>query len=109
MSCVNQMRERHPPRLADRLVPAGHADVAQVRRTLKTAIVPDKELTAPDTAVSSQSCAVEADADDRPDQAVLGHAARHVSVMVLDGTKLNRGSACSGALLSIAAGRIIRV
>ena len=47
--------------------------------------VADQELAAPDRAVGAVTGAVERDADHRPRQGVLGHAARHVGVVVLHG------------------------
>ena len=71
------------------------------------AVITEQELATPDRTVGAPAGAVEADADDRPGQPVLGHAARHVRVVVLHRHNPDGGRA--GPLESVAAGRIVRV
>ena len=59
-----QPRARHPPRLADRRVAAGHPHREQRAGALEAAQVADQQLAAPDRAVGAVAGAVE----DRPDR-----------------------------------------
>src|SRR5262245_42984919 len=82
---VEEVSCRHPPRLADRLLAARHSHVAKPGHAPILAIIADQELAAPYGAVRPVAGAVEDDADHGFGQAVLGHAASHVSMMVLHG------------------------
>jgi len=81
--------QRHAPRLADGLVAARQADVAQVGRPAKVLVIADQELAAPDRPIGAVAGAVERDPEDRPGQPVLGHATGHVRMVVLHGKQLD--------------------
>ena len=84
---VEQVRECHPPRFADRLVAARKRNRPQVCDAAKPAVIADEKLTAPDRAVRAVTGSVECHADDRLVQPVLGHARRHVRMVVLHSHK----------------------
>src|ERR1017187_4720762 len=79
------MAKGHAPRLADSGFPAGHGDVVEMGETLKMVEAAAEHFPAPDAAVGAVAGAVEGDADGLGLDGVLGHAARDVSVMMLDG------------------------
>ena len=83
---------RHP---ADARPPSARARAPPVRRRAwrhsadgpparKLSIIADQKFPAPDCAVGAESGAVEGHADDRFIQSMLGHAAGHVGMMMLD-------------------------
>src|SRR5579862_5594939 len=84
------MRQRHAPRLGDRLFAPWHRHIAKMGRAGKADVVADEKFAAPEGTVGSVAGAVERDADDALVQSVLGHAACHVGVMVLHGNGLLR-------------------
>ena len=104
---VEQMGDGHPPRFADRLVSARHADVPQMGRPPELRVIADQELAPPNGPVGPQARAVERDADHRFIQAVLGHATGHVGMVMLDGHE--RRPVARRALPRVVARRIIGV
>ncbi len=83
---VVEQRRRDAPDLADGLVAAGAARSGGASPTRSNrSRVREQDLAAPGRAVGPVARAVEGDADDRALEPVLGHGARHVRVVVLDG------------------------
>ena len=80
---LDEPRARHAPRLADRLLAAGHADRMQVPDALEAAQVAVQQLAAPDRAVGPVAGAVVDRADRGLRLAVLGEAGGEVGVVVL--------------------------
>ena len=74
----------HSPRLADGLRAAGHRHVIEVRDAFGLDEIRDEELAAPQTPVRAKAEPVHRHADDLALDAVVGHAARDVRVVVLD-------------------------
>jgi hypothetical protein len=84
MTSVTQMRDRHSPRLANRLVAPRHADVSQMPHPMKCFVISDEKFSAPDRSIGTESGAIERHTDDRLVQAVLRHTTRHVGMVMLD-------------------------
>ena len=93
---VREMSQCHAPGLADRLFAARHADAAEMSRAAKPAVIADQEFAAPDGPVGAEAGAVERHADDRLVQSMLGHATRHVRMVMLDG---EHAASCLGRSL----------
>ncbi len=79
------MSERHAPGFADGLVAAGHTDVAKMHRAPEPPIISDQKFPSPDSAIETVARAIECHPDDSFAQAILGHATRHVAVVMLNG------------------------
>ena len=86
---IAEVRKCHSPRLVDGFVCAGHRDIAKMSSALESRVITDEKFPAPDGAVGSVTCPVKRDADHGFVQAMLGHAACHVGVMMLNGDALH--------------------
>src|SRR6266496_4354239 len=76
--------QRRPPRLPDRLIPAGQPEGPQVRGTLEGVFRYPQEFAAPDRAIGSIAGAVPRDTQDWTVQLVFGHTGQDVRVVMLN-------------------------
>ena len=78
-----QVREGHAVGSLHGGIAAGKGDILQVPLARKAPVVGDEELPAPHSTIRAVAGAVEGNADNRPLQPVLHHAAHDVGVVVL--------------------------
>src|SRR5947207_3032746 len=82
-------RQRGAPGLAHGRIAAWELKVAEVSVPVEAAVPGDEKLAAPDLPVRAVAGAIERDADDVAIEAVLGHAARDMRVVMLHGAALD--------------------
>src|SRR5579883_311008 len=85
-SCIRvfEVRDRHSPRFADGLLPSRQSNSTQMCCASDSTVIPCQEFTTPDGSISSVTGAVKAHAKHRFRQPVLGHAACHVRMVMLN-------------------------
>ena len=83
-TCGVEVRERHAPGLAHGGIAAGHGHVVEMSEAFEAVEPGNQNFPAPDAAVGAVAGAIEREADDRPLQTVLGHAAGDVGMMMLN-------------------------
>jgi hypothetical protein len=81
---IEKIAARDPPWFADSRVAAGKKNWTEAGETVETEIIRGEEFSAPDGGVGAEARAIPGDADDAALEAVLGHAAGDVGVMMLD-------------------------
>src|SRR5581483_3186540 len=81
---LRQEAHGHPPRLTNGGLATRHRHVGEMRCPLKIPIVGEKYFPAPNPAICAVACAIQSEADHPPLQVILRHAARDVSMVMLN-------------------------